>query len=162
MTLACSTIVLASAVKPDMAHPICESISMIFSIELDSSRGDWTRFSTPRTTPSLVWMPTVVDPSCGSRQRMRQVVNYSGGSSERLRMPCQAGTTHLDGFDGIFDCGVNSHDQSRPLSKYRVTLTLEYPSFWRERRDRPVCSHARIRGHAMSSFSLGTRDHVGD
>jgi len=36
---------------------------MIFSMELDSSKGDWTRFSTPRTTPSLVWMPMVVEPS---------------------------------------------------------------------------------------------------
>jgi len=40
---------------------------MIFSIEEASRRGDWTRFSTPRTTPSGVLIPTVVEPSYGSR-----------------------------------------------------------------------------------------------
>ena len=55
--------VRASAVSPLIAAPRCVSISMIFSIELLSSSGDWTRFSTPRTTPSLVEMPTVVEPS---------------------------------------------------------------------------------------------------
>lgn len=47
-----------------MAQPMCESISMIFSTESDSSKGDWVRFSTARTTPSEVWIPTVVEPSC--------------------------------------------------------------------------------------------------
>ena len=36
---------------------------MIFSIDEDTRRGDWTRFSTARTTPSFVQTPTVVDPS---------------------------------------------------------------------------------------------------
>jgi hypothetical protein len=36
---------------------------MIFSIDDDSSSGDCTRFSTPRTTPEGVVMPTVVEPS---------------------------------------------------------------------------------------------------
>ena len=64
VTRACSTIVLASAVKPLMAQPMWRSISMIFSTESDSSKGDWVRFSTARTTPCEVWMPTVVEPSC--------------------------------------------------------------------------------------------------
>jgi radical SAM superfamily enzyme YgiQ (UPF0313 family) len=55
--------VLASAVNPLIAHPTCPSISMIFSIESESMRSDWVRFSTARTTPSEVWIPTVVDPS---------------------------------------------------------------------------------------------------
>ena len=64
VTRAWSTIVRASAVRPDIAQPMCESISMIFSMDEDSSKGDGTRFSTARTTPSGVVMPTVVDPSC--------------------------------------------------------------------------------------------------
>ena len=40
---------------------------MIFSIDDASRRGDWTRFSTPRTTPSGVLIPTVVEPSCDSK-----------------------------------------------------------------------------------------------
>jgi len=37
-----------------MAHPMCLSISTIFSTELASSRVDVTLFSTPRMTPSEV------------------------------------------------------------------------------------------------------------
>ena len=55
--------VLASAVRPDMAQPIWESISTIFSIEEDSRRIEVTRFSTPRTTPSDVQTPMAVEPS---------------------------------------------------------------------------------------------------
>jgi len=51
-----------------MAQPRWESISIIFSMELDSRRGDWTRFSTARTTPWGVRMPTVVEPSCSRTQ----------------------------------------------------------------------------------------------
>ena len=63
VTRAWSTMVRASAVRPDMAHPMCESISMIFSMDDDSIKGDGTRFSTARMTPVGVVMPTVVDPS---------------------------------------------------------------------------------------------------
>jgi hypothetical protein len=48
-----------------MAQPTCESISMIFSMDEDSRSGDGTRFSTARTVPCGVVMPTVVEPSCG-------------------------------------------------------------------------------------------------
>ena len=64
---ACSTSVRASAVNPETAQARCESISMIFSMLLDSNSGDCTRFSTPRITPSAVWMPTVVEPSWAIR-----------------------------------------------------------------------------------------------
>lgn len=59
--------VRASAVRPLMAHATWLSISMIFSIESESSKGDWVRFSTASTMPDEVWMPTVVEPSCGGR-----------------------------------------------------------------------------------------------
>jgi len=40
------------------------SISRIFSTLSLSSNGDWVRFSTARTTPPFVQIPTVVEPSC--------------------------------------------------------------------------------------------------
>ncbi len=64
VTLPCSTIVRASAVNPLNAHPMCESISRIFSTLSLSRRGDWVLFSTARTTPPFVQIPTVVEPSC--------------------------------------------------------------------------------------------------
>lgn len=63
VTLACSIMVRASAVSPLIAHPRCVSISMIFSMDVASRSLDCTRFSTPRTTPSGVAIPTVVLPS---------------------------------------------------------------------------------------------------
>ncbi len=63
VTRAWSTMVRASAVRPDMAQPMCRSISIIFSMDELSSRGDCTRFSTPSTVPCGVVMPTVVEPS---------------------------------------------------------------------------------------------------
>lgn len=42
---------------------MCLSISTIFSTELVSKSVLVTLFSTPRTTPSLVWMPMAVLPS---------------------------------------------------------------------------------------------------
>ena len=50
-TRACSIIDRASACRPDMAQPMWESISTIFSTEDVSRRVDVTRFSTPRRTP---------------------------------------------------------------------------------------------------------------
>jgi hypothetical protein len=44
-----------------MAHPICRSISTIFSTELVSRREDVMRFSTPRMTPADVEI--AVEPS---------------------------------------------------------------------------------------------------
>lgn len=58
-----STSVRASAVRPLMAAPMCESISAIFSTLSGSSSGDDRRFSTARTTPSSVRTPTTVDPN---------------------------------------------------------------------------------------------------
>jgi hypothetical protein len=46
-----------------MAHPICLSISTIFSILDETRRGDVTRFSTPRRMPWLVATPMAVEPS---------------------------------------------------------------------------------------------------
>lgn len=63
VTRAWSTMVRASAVRPLMAQPMWRSISMIFSMDELSSSGDCTRFSTPRTVPWGVVMPTVVEPS---------------------------------------------------------------------------------------------------
>ena len=105
MTLACSTIVLASAVSPLIAHPTCASISMIFSIESESSRGDCVRFSTARTTPCEVWIPTVVEPS------LMASMAYSTGScrGERGRRGLVGGgrgEVEADlGRDGPRGCG---------------------------------------------------------
>lgn len=73
--------VRASAVSPLMATPMCSSISATFSMlegswmdmvppwqysmQLRTSSGDVTRFSTARTTPSFVLMPMAVDPNYG-------------------------------------------------------------------------------------------------
>lgn len=62
-TLACSTSILASAVRPLTAQPTWESISNIFSMLLGSMRGDVSRFSMASTTPACVLMPTAVEPS---------------------------------------------------------------------------------------------------
>jgi hypothetical protein len=66
---------------------------MIFSIELDSKRGDWTRFSTPRTTPWGVRIPTAVEPSYGK-------------DTDRLEefKASQILARHLDSFNSIFHC----------------------------------------------------------
>jgi hypothetical protein len=56
--------VLASAVSPLMAQPTCSSISATFSMLEGMRRGDVTRFSAARTTPSLVRTPIAVEPSC--------------------------------------------------------------------------------------------------
>lgn len=88
--------VRASAVSPLMAHAMWLSISMIFSTESDSSRGDWVRFSTARTTPSDVWMPTVVEPSCGC-------AFFPSAVLKRVERG-NRGWAHLDGLDGILDC----------------------------------------------------------
>lgn len=52
-------------------------------------RGDWTRFSTPRTTPSGVLMPTVVEPSYKGE-------DYVGVSVDRF-------DAYFNCLDGIFD-----------------------------------------------------------
>lgn len=91
--LAWSINILASAVNPLIAQPMCSSISMIFSMLLGScgpgrwtrasvqgtamlqahhlmpctaptSRGEVMRFSTASTTPSEVVTPMAVEPSC--------------------------------------------------------------------------------------------------
>jgi hypothetical protein len=49
--------------RPLMAAAMCLSTSMIFTTLLGSSSGDVSRFSTAKITPSLVWMPTAVEPS---------------------------------------------------------------------------------------------------
>ncbi len=46
-----------------MAHPMCRSISTIFSTDDVSRSVDVTRFSTPSTTPSDVATPIAVEPS---------------------------------------------------------------------------------------------------
>ena len=56
--------VLASAVSPLMAQPTCSSISATFSMLDGISRGDVTRFSAARTTPSFVRTPMAVEPRC--------------------------------------------------------------------------------------------------
>jgi hypothetical protein len=83
-----------------MAQPRWESISMIFSMLEDSRSEDWTRFSTPRMTPSDVCTPTVVDPSFVVETRWpRQCCE---GYERRDR------GTDLDGFDRILDCTSRS------------------------------------------------------
>ena len=62
-TLACSIILLASACRPDIAQPICLSISTIFSMLDETSKEDVTLFSTPRRTPWDVATPMAVEPS---------------------------------------------------------------------------------------------------
>jgi hypothetical protein len=53
----------ASAVNPLTAHPMCESISAIFSRLDESINGDVARFSTASTTPSDVRIAIAVEPS---------------------------------------------------------------------------------------------------
>ena len=53
----------ASAVNPLTAHPMCESISLILSIEDGSIKGDVIRFSTAITMPSSVRIAIAVEPS---------------------------------------------------------------------------------------------------
>lgn len=78
-----------------MAHAMWRSISMIFSTESDSSKGDWVRFSTARTTPSDVWMPTVVEPSCVRRAgvNLRRTWGWLEGEAERTLMASMAYST---------------------------------------------------------------------
>ena len=64
-TRACSTSVRASAVSPLMATPMWLSTSWIFSMDVCSSSGDVSRFSTPRMTPPAVRTATAQLPSCG-------------------------------------------------------------------------------------------------
>ena len=53
----------ASACKPDMAQPMCLSISTIFSILDETRSDDVTLFSTPSRTPFDVATPMAVEPS---------------------------------------------------------------------------------------------------
>ena len=53
----------ASAVRPETAHPMCASISMILSMLLGSISGLVMRFSTAMTMPCAVLMAIAVDPS---------------------------------------------------------------------------------------------------
>jgi hypothetical protein len=52
-----------------MEQPICESISMIFSMLSGSRSGEVILFSTASNTPVGVWMPTAVEPSCAGEKR---------------------------------------------------------------------------------------------
>lgn len=70
-----------------MAQPMCLSISTIFSTELVSRSVLVTLFSTPRTTPSLVWIPIAVLPSLmASREYSTWKRRPSG---EKVLMNCQ-------------------------------------------------------------------------
>ena len=71
-TLACATRVRASDVSPLVAQPKWSSISMIFSTLDGTSKVDVSRFSTARTTPSLVLIPIAVVPSCVARTNARE------------------------------------------------------------------------------------------
>ena len=64
---------------------------MIFSMDDDSSNGDWTRFSTARTTPSGVQMPTVVEPSYNTIG----VLEHLDSKLDNM--------LYLDSFNGVFD-----------------------------------------------------------
>merc|ERR1719397_459598 len=55
--------VLLSAVRPEKAQAMGESISTIFSIEVGSINGEVILFSTARITPSDVWIPMAVEPN---------------------------------------------------------------------------------------------------
>ena len=52
--------------RGESGPPIWTSISMIFSMLAGTISVDVTRFSTARMTPSGVWIPIAVDPSCKS------------------------------------------------------------------------------------------------
>merc|ERR1719264_677185 len=62
-TLARSTSILESAVRPEKASAQCLSTSTIFSMVVGSMREEVTRFSTASTTPSAVTTPIAVEPS---------------------------------------------------------------------------------------------------
>lgn len=52
--------------------PMWESISTIFSMLLGSMSGEVILFSTARQTPSEVWIPMAVEPSCKQAQLQRR------------------------------------------------------------------------------------------
>lgn len=52
--------------------PMWESISTIFSMLLGSMSGEVILFSTARQTPSEVWIPMAVEPSCKQPQLQRR------------------------------------------------------------------------------------------
>lgn len=56
------------AAEVHFSLPIWESISTIFSMLLGSMSGEVILFSTARHTPSEVWMPMAVEPSCKQQQ----------------------------------------------------------------------------------------------
>merc|ERR1719264_1123102 len=62
-TLARSTSILESAVRPEKASAQCRSTSTIFSMVVGSIREEVMRFSTASTTPSEVTTPMAVEPS---------------------------------------------------------------------------------------------------
>lgn len=87
-TRAWSIMVRESAIRPWTFNPLayqtwhsplhhviqklpCLSISMIFSIQSGSMRIEVIRFSTARTTPWDVWMPTAVEPSYHRKREHR-------------------------------------------------------------------------------------------
>src|ERR1700753_2339956 len=85
----------ASACRPDMAHPICRSISTIFSTDEVSSRDEVTRFSTPKITPSddatcyLSSVSSIMFQSCWcdritEESRCSETNTYTDGSGAKL------------------------------------------------------------------------------
>ena len=64
-TLACSTSVRASAINPLIAHPICSSISIIFSTLL----GSWNiKLGNEKRTSNKWWLQKIATSNCKHKQ----------------------------------------------------------------------------------------------
>ena len=72
--------------------PMCASISKIFSMLDGSISTDVTLFSTAKTTPSDVQIPTAVDPSCIQQHRKLKQAEILTVSVSLLITPKESGT----------------------------------------------------------------------
>jgi len=68
-------------------------------MELETRSLDVERFSTARTIPSLVWIPTAVEPSCETRNGYGKDEHVSTRLSEGTRI--STNPLYLDCFNSI-------------------------------------------------------------
>lgn len=102
----------ASAIRPEVAHPMCRSTSTIFSTVEGSINGDVIRFSTAITTPSGVRIPIAVEPnliasmaySTWKRRPSGENVLTPRSYSERVRNICKISIKKKQKNHGKFGC----------------------------------------------------------
>lgn len=114
-TRACSTMVRASATMPLVAQPRWWSISKIFSMLVDSSNLDVTRFSAASTTPWVVWIPIAVDPNF-----------FFLSDATSMLLPTSA-RAYLDRLRGIFDLEETSFRRKGVDATIVLALRQKHP-----------------------------------